>query len=66
MCLRRGECKDLLNDCLRHITFERVDKDPSLVQIVCVDDDSQMTLGELDQLANQISHWARNKGLKKG
>ena len=38
--------------------------DPSLIQIVCVDDDTSVTIGELDALANQVSHWALKAGIK--
>lgn len=43
---------------------KQVDKNPNLVQFVCVEDGREMTLAELDEIANKTSHWGISEGLK--
>ena len=48
-------------------SFENlVDKDPSRVQFIFVEEDRKVTLKDLDTTANQISHWGIKMGLKPG
>ena len=43
---------------------ERVDQNPQLIQLICVEDDRKVTLQELDEMANQLSHWGIEQGYK--
>jgi fatty-acyl-CoA synthase len=40
---------------------EKVDANPSTVQFVTVEDDTYVTLGGMERLANQLAYWAQQK-----
>jgi hypothetical protein len=44
---------------------EKVDKDPSFIQFITVEDDRQITLNEMDQQGNQLGRWATTLGLQQ-